>query len=225
MDRAVEVTHTADGITLLFDTFSGESRNLLESFKNAGAAFHAAVIEDDGFLPDDVMSVYGFFLGDYRKADSLPGKPLYFNQIQIPDYWRIEGDNSSAKVMDRTRERARIFFTEPTHRRQVKIVDWLDDAGQVRLSEHYNRYGAIFCHTVFNKKGQKALRKFFDVTGREMIVENFVTGDRLYSVFHQVRRAGGYSGLFQLAVISVFCITGACAKRLSRRTLLARASG
>ena len=45
--------------------------------------------------------------------------------------------------MDRTRERARIFFTEPTHRRQVKIVDWLDDAGQVRLSEHYNRYGAI----------------------------------------------------------------------------------
>ena len=34
MDRAVEVTHTADGITLLFDTFSLESRNLLESFKN-----------------------------------------------------------------------------------------------------------------------------------------------------------------------------------------------
>lgn len=109
MDRAVEVTHEAVGITLLFDTFSGESKNLLESFKNAGAAFHAAVIEDDGFLPDDVMSVYGFFLGDYREADSLPGKPLYFNQIQIPDYWRIEGDNSSAKVMDRTRERARIF--------------------------------------------------------------------------------------------------------------------
>lgn len=51
--------------------------------------------------------------------------------------------------------------------------------GGERLSEHYNRYGAIFCHTVFNKKGQKALRKFFDVTGREMIVENFVTGDIL----------------------------------------------
>lgn len=31
---------------------------------------------------------------------------------------------------------------------------------------------------------------------------------------YQVCRAGGYSGLFQLAVISVFCITGARAKRL-----------
>ena len=88
-------------------------------------------------------------------------------------------DALDTKVMDRTRERARIFFTEPTHRRQVKIVDWLDDAGQVRLSEHYNRYGAIFCHTIFNKKGQKALRKFFDVAGREIIMENFVTGDIL----------------------------------------------
>ena len=70
MDRAVEVTNTAKGITLLFDTFSGESRNLLDSFKNAGADFHAAVIEDDGFLPDDLMSAYGYFLGSYRTADS-----------------------------------------------------------------------------------------------------------------------------------------------------------
>ena len=30
MDRAVEVTNTADGITLLFDTFSGESKNIIE---------------------------------------------------------------------------------------------------------------------------------------------------------------------------------------------------
>lgn len=114
--------------------------------------------------------------------NEYPLNNLNIEVVQYDEYRAmesIEGDNSSAKVMDRTRERARIFFTEPTHRRQVKIVDWLDDAGQVRLSEHYNRYGAIFCHTVFNKKGQKALRKFFDVTGREMIVENFVTGDIL----------------------------------------------
>ena len=44
-------------ITLLFDFFSMESRNLYESFKNAGVSFTAAVIEDDGFLPDDVVSV------------------------------------------------------------------------------------------------------------------------------------------------------------------------
>lgn len=164
-------------ITLLFDDFSDESKNLLESFENAGIDFTAAAIEDDGFLPDDVTSIYGFFLGDFSKNDKFPGKPLYFNQIKIPEYWRIEGDNSSAKVMDRGKEKARIFYTKPSHSRLVKIVDWLDDTGNVRLSEHYNKYGAIFCRTVFNKKGQKALRKFYSADGREMIVENFVTGD------------------------------------------------
>ena len=47
----------SSAITLLFDFFSMESRNLYESFKNAGVSFTAAVIEDDGFLPDDVVSV------------------------------------------------------------------------------------------------------------------------------------------------------------------------
>ncbi len=173
MDKAIETGK----ITLLFDTFSNESRNLYESFKNTGADFTAAVIEDDGFLPDDVTSVYGFFLGDFSKSDMIPGKPLYFNEIKIPEYWRIEGNNSSAKVMNRNKEAARIFYAEPSHRRLVKIVDWLDDTGNVRLSEHYNKYGAIFCRTVFNKKGQKAMRKFFSPDGREIIVENFVTGD------------------------------------------------
>ena len=77
------------------------------------------------------------------------------------------------------------------------------------------------------------------MTGREMIVENFVTGDILVRwqdkdwIFRSktdfiaffIRCAGLEDTAVYFAVISVFCITGACAKRLSRRTLLARAGG
>lgn len=163
----------ASKITLLFDSFGMESRNLYESFVNAQIPFTAAVVEDDGFLPDGVTSVYGFFYEDQHSARE--GKPKYFNQIQIPEYWRIESTNSNGKVMDKTHERARIFYTEPTNHRLVKIVDWMDDTGVVRLSEHYNKYGEIFCRTIFNKKGQKALRKFYSPQGQERVVENFVT--------------------------------------------------
>lgn len=48
-------------IVLLFDYFSMESRNLYESFTNVGIPFTAAVVEDDGFLPEGVNSVYGYF--------------------------------------------------------------------------------------------------------------------------------------------------------------------
>lgn len=169
---------TAD-ITLLFDTFSDESKNLYESFQNAGTDFTAAVIEDDGFLPDGVISVYGFFMGYADSENERLCKPRYFNQIDIPEYWRIEGSNSNARVMNHSKEVARIFYTEPKHRRIVKVVDWLDDKGVVRLCEHYNKYGDIYCRTIFNKKGQKAARKFYSPQGVEMILENYVTGDIL----------------------------------------------
>ncbi len=167
-------------ITLLFDTFSTESRNLYESFRNAGIDFIAAVIDDDGFLPESVLSAYGFFL-EYESKVEKPCKPRYFNQIDIPEYWRIEGSNTNAKIMNHNKEVAHIFYTEPKHRRNVKVVDWLDDKGVVRLCEHYNKYGDIYCRTIFNKKGQKAVRKFYSAQGKEVILENFVTGDILVS--------------------------------------------
>ena len=167
----------AHKITLLFDSFSDESANLYASFKNSGIPVNAVSIEDDGFLPDGIESVYGFFLHD--KDAILSGRPKYFNQIEVPDYWQIEGTNSNGKVLDHGKERARIFYTRPQHKRLVKVVDWLDDKSVVRLCEHYDKYGNVFCKTVFNKAGKKAMRRFFTAQGEERIVESFVTGDIL----------------------------------------------
>ena len=107
-------------IVLLFDYFSMESRNLYESFTNVGIPFTAAVVEDDGFLPEGVNSVYGYFCT--QGAVAREEHPRYFNQIQVPEYWRIESTNTSGKVMDKTKERARIFYTEPTNHRLVKLA-------------------------------------------------------------------------------------------------------
>ena len=94
-------------IVLLFDYFSMESRNLYESFTNVGIPFTAAVVEDDGFLPEGVNSVYGYFCT--QGAVAREEHPRYFNQIQVPEYWRIESTNTSGKVMDKTRS-GHVFF-------------------------------------------------------------------------------------------------------------------
>lgn len=166
-----------DEITLLFDSFSGESANLYDSFKNSGIPVNAVSIGDDGFLPDGVMSVYGFFLKE--KENNPIGKPRFFNQIDVPDYWQIEGNNSGAKVVNHGREEARIFYQKPAHKRIVKVVDWLDEKGNVRLCEHYDKFGNIYCKTIFNKAGQQIMRRFYTSSGKERIVESFVTGDIL----------------------------------------------
>lgn len=164
-------------IVLLMDNYGPDSQSLHSSLKLAGIEIQSAVIEEDGFLPGDVMSAYGFFLGDFRKKMGKAARPKYFNEITVPDFWEISGTNSSGKVHDLYRERGRIFYAEPKHKRLVRIVDWLDERGVVRSSDHYNCYGAIYARTIFNAKGQKVNKSYFSADGQEIIVENFVTGD------------------------------------------------
>lgn len=167
---------TCDAI-LLFDNYGRDSQALHTSFKLAGFNCPVVVLEDDGFLPEDVTSVYGFFLGDFKAALGDKARPKYFNEITVPEYWEISGNNSSGKVQNLYRERGKIFYAEPKHRRLVKVVDWYDERGIVRSSDHYNRYGALWGRTIFNSKGRKVNRTYFAADGREVIVENFVTGD------------------------------------------------
>ncbi|MCR4695493.1 MAG: accessory Sec system glycosylation chaperone GtfB [Pseudobutyrivibrio sp.] len=173
-------------IVLLLDSYNEPGRMLIESFEAAGVVVESACINDDGFLPEGVTSVYGFFLGKPMNAADYLGKPRYFNQITVPDYWEISGNNSNAKVMDMGTERARIFYTEPANKRHVKVVDWLDEYGKVRYSDHYNKYGCLYARTIFNAKGQKVDKTYFDNEGREIILENFVTGDIILNYKGQV---------------------------------------
>lgn len=164
-------------VVLLLDNYGIESENLHTSFKLAGKDYPVAVIEEDGFLPEDVISVFGYFLGDFKNAENIPGKPRYFNQITVPEYWEISGSNSSGKIHNLSHERGRIFYAEPKHKRLVRVVDWLDENGVVRSSDHYNRYGALYARTIFNAKGQKVNKSYFSASGKEIIVHNYVTGD------------------------------------------------
>ncbi len=183
MEKYIEMKDTI----LLFDHYGADSENLYTSFELAGFHFPAAVIEDNGFLPENVISVYGYFLGDFKKALGDKARPKYFNQIKVPEYWEISGNNNTGSVHDLYKERAKIFYTEPLHKRRVKIVDWYDEKGTVRSSDHYNRYGAVFARTVFNAKGQKFSKSYFSPAGKEVIVENFATGDIILNDGDEVR--------------------------------------
>lgn len=160
---------------LLLDNYGEESDMLCRSFRSARFKGPIVVIEDDGFFPEDVISVYQYFCGDFQKGTAAPGKAKFFNQIDVPDYWEISGTGSGGKVSDLHHERARIFYAEPKHKRLVRVVDWMDEEGTVRFSDHYNKYGVIYARTFFNKDGKRFCKAYFDTEGRETLLENFVT--------------------------------------------------
>ena len=171
-----DFTWIKDGI-LLFDYYGVDSQNLHSSFIIGGYTCLAIVIEDDGFLPENVLSVYGSYLGDYSQKEDILGFPMYFNDITVPDYWEISGTMHGGEIHDLNHLRGRIRYSMPKNRRLVNAVDWYDQRGVVRFTDFYNQFGGNYARLVYDAKGMRVTKTFFDVDGQEKIVENYITGD------------------------------------------------
>ena len=160
----------------LFDVYNQESQDLHYSLTAAGLSDLAVVIEPDGFLPDGVVSPFTYYL----RYDS--GKPLYFNQVPVPDFWEIAGNNQFGTINDLNQERAVIHFADGLQARLVKKVEWKTPAGRIFQVDHYNRFGACFAKTTFDASGQAIMTSYRNVDQKEVILENHVTGDILLTL-------------------------------------------
>ncbi|MDY5974534.1 accessory Sec system glycosylation chaperone GtfB [Streptococcus hyovaginalis] len=166
----------------LFDTYNQSSWDLHYSLIISGYNNPTIAINDDGFLPEDVTSPYLYFTG----FDKVEGVPLYFNQVPVPEFWEITGTNNHGEIHDYHQKRAHIHYANPSHLRQVKAVDWYDEAGQRRLTDRYNKQGYCFSQTAYNQEGQATITSYFTSTKQEVIVENHTTGDVILNDEDQV---------------------------------------
>ena len=62
----------SEQVVLLFDSYSEDSKKLHTSFKLAGKDYLTVVLEEDGFLQDGVIYIFGYFLGEYKKSENIP---------------------------------------------------------------------------------------------------------------------------------------------------------
>lgn len=164
--------YSEDEVILLFNRYSADSRRLHASFKRAGCNPIAVAIEDDGFLPGDVMSVYGYFTGANGKKQKGAGKRSYYNEIAVPCSRETDG----MEAYDRYKTRGKLFYAGLRHKRQVKTVNWYDERDTIRTSDHYNRYGAVYARTTYDAMGKRAGKSWLSPEGTEVISEDFATG-------------------------------------------------
>jgi len=157
---------------ILADQMNIYSSRLIESLKSCGIDCPAITIMYDGYLPEGVESPYGYYVGDHESE----GKPLFFGRIEFPSHQEIRAEGGNAIVYERNTVRSRVYYSEPREKRYIRIVDQLDEAGKVRWSDHYNRFGRCFARTVLDSDQKRLFKFFFDQEGKEKITENFVTG-------------------------------------------------
>lgn len=128
------------------------------------------VINDDGFLPQEVESPIQFYCNFSNEIN-----PLYFDMIKLPRFYRIVANANKGEIYDLDKKRGEIVFLSNDNSRLVKEIRWLDDKGQVSWSDHYNQQGKLFCKS-FYSAGKESIRKYFDEF-REVITWYLQSGD------------------------------------------------
>lgn len=157
----------------IFQKLDIETYDLLNSLNTAGYKNPTILLNYDGTTRDDIESPFSYYLG--KEKGRKRGR--YFNEIVVPHYSEIKGNNRAAEIYDEDIKTADVVYFNPKHRRIVKEVKWLDTKGRVRSIDHYNDYGRKFAETIVNADGQKVIKTYFDTEGKEKIIENFVTKD------------------------------------------------
>ena len=164
---------------LLFDNYSEDSQRLHDSFRSAGLECSVIVLEDNDFLPKEVMSIYDLFLGYFEEKEGCLGKPRFFNEIKVPDQWSIHFGTEKkdyGRVTFQHEEKGRIYYWDSSVKKWlVKAVDWFDRKGNVRFRDHYNRYGFNCARTYYGEQGKELGKSWFSIGGQEAIVQNVVT--------------------------------------------------
>lgn len=95
----------------------------------------------------------------------------------MPDYWEILGTNSNAEIFRFDKKRGHIHYAHPAHQRLVKAVDWYDESGRLRVTDHYNNKGYRFSQTTYNIKQEATITSYFTPDNKEVIVVNHLTKD------------------------------------------------
>lgn len=172
-------------VILLFESYSPESRLLHESLLQTNYDLVVVSLEENDFLPRNILSIYDLLCSDYRTEKDNRGEPKYFNEVAVPDNWSIQsgyaGNKQSGSIIWLNEEKGKIYYSQTEKKFSVEAVDWNDRKGRVRFRDHYNRYGNICARTVFDINGKPYCKTRFSAAGQEIITENYWTGDLIFN--------------------------------------------
>lgn len=159
----------------LFENYNRKAKLLEESLNKSGYKNITVVLNDNGYLPSHVVSPIGFFIGSQNSNRNFETKARFFNELSIPYYWEIRGNNVQAEIFEGYKRKGIISYNkEFCKHRIIENVQWLNEDGEVRSIDLYNQYGNFFARKTYSDGGH-VLTSYFDQDKKEIILINTVT--------------------------------------------------
>ena len=138
---------------VVFDKCTNNIEKLRDTMRYMDSDAKIVILQDSGFLPDQIISPYEYFVFG-RNCESCREKELYYDFLEVPEYWEIRSVGMYAAVYDMGYKKADIYFKEPTN---VQRVEWCMENGWVYKIDYYNKYAL------------KYASEFLDVDGNDLL--------------------------------------------------------
>lgn len=158
----------------LFENFLEKEQDLYKSLNKSGYKHTTVVLNDDGYLPENIMSPIRYFTqATSRNKKTLP---KFFNELDIPYYWEIKGDGQKAEIFEGYKKKGRVLYSQRRgDYRVVKAVEWFNEQEKVRSIDLYNQFGKFFGRKSYSD-GQLTLTSYFNDKHQEVLLFNHITG-------------------------------------------------
>ncbi|MGX7052148.1 accessory Sec system glycosylation chaperone GtfB [Leuconostoc palmae] len=152
----------------LFEYIDEKASDLLWSLNDSNIKNKSVVVFDNGWLNENIISPFSFYSSAYSNTN---GKPLFFNDVPVPRFWGIRGNDQLAEIYNDDAIMGKIFYHEG---RVVERVEWWHNSGETKFIDYYNKFGHLFAKTYFhgNKPTQKS---YFSPSNKEIIIHNLQT--------------------------------------------------
>lgn len=154
-------------IILFTRRYSEEGRKFQEALEKAGVECRNVVLEDDGFLPERVISPYEYYILQQNREKHAERK-VHYNFLELPEFWEIrpKGD-----IWDMGRKRGSVVCTEPVAKGIVQRVEWQTKDGWVYRIDCYNKYGLMYASEFVGKDREVESKVYYSDNRQEVIVE------------------------------------------------------
>ena len=159
----------------LFEHYSEKEKDLWCALKKSGYDNPTIVLNDNGYLPQAIHSPVRYFTEMDSVSENQSRKPMFFNEVPIPNFWEIKGDGQKAEIFDGYKKKGKILYSEcKGDYRAVRAVEWFNDQEKIRTIDLYNQYGFLFGKESYSD-GELTLTTYFNAKKQEVILFNHIT--------------------------------------------------
>lgn len=148
-------------------------------------------------LAEQAESLATFFT--QKDPASKVGKPLFFNDLEVPDLWECWTLGITTYLFDGEERRANVVLRGDLLSRTVDRVEWFGQGEEIVSSDVYNRYGWRSKQSLLTEAGQPYLDIYLNRQQEEVLLHFVSQGtflhqtsegrDRLYANKEELQRA------------------------------------